>query len=269
MGFSEGLGRLPLAPGDGIVKRFGHDAGRVVPTGLLTRWIVAMKGPDVSKMDILLVRHGESEGNAQERMQGRSDFPLTARGRDQAQRLSAFLEVHGVVWERLYASPLGRAWGTAEILAGDRAGTPHVEPALREIDAGALEGLTFEDIAARFPSYAARKVNELGDFSEFGGEGHDSVQARAKALYRKLETEHRASSDRIVLVGHGGFNYQLLKMLICEPVPRVCIVRMGNCTATLVRMRERRGTYMGEVVWHVPVELMGGASGEGAARIFR
>src|SRR5262245_9217349 len=117
-------------------------------------------------MDLLLVRHGESEGNAQERMQGTSDFPLTARGREQAQRLSGWLEAHQVSWDRLYASPLLRAWDTAGILAGDRGSVPHAEPALREIDAGALEGLTFEDIAQRFPSYAARKLNELGDFAE-------------------------------------------------------------------------------------------------------
>jgi len=220
-------------------------------------------------MDILLVRHGESEGNAQERMQGSSDFPLTERGREQAQRLSDWLDAHAVVWDKLYASPLARAWGTAEVLAGDRATTPHAEPALREIEAGALEGLTFEDIAARFPHYAARKVTELGDFSEFGGEGYESVQARARGLFQKLEAEHRAASDKIALIGHGGFNYQLLKMLVCEPVPRVCIVRMGNCSATLVRLRERRGTYIGEIVWHVPIELMGGTSGEGAARLFR
>jgi hypothetical protein len=67
----------------------------------------------------------------------------------------------------------------------------------------------------------------------------------------------------VLCVGHGGLNFQLLKQLICEPVPRVCIVRMGNCSATLVRFRERRGTFMGEIVWHVPVELMGASSREG------
>jgi broad specificity phosphatase PhoE len=220
-------------------------------------------------MDILLVRHGESEGNAQERMQGSSDFPLTERGREQARRLSGWLEAQAVVWDRLYASPLKRAWGTAEVLAADRGATPHLEPALREIEAGALEGLTFEDIGKRFPSYAARKLDELGDFSEFGGEGYETVQARAQRLFRRLQAEHGAAEDRIALIGHGGFNYQLLKLLVCLPVPRVCIVRMGNCSATLVRVRERRGTIMGEVVWHVPIELMGGTSGEGAARLFR
>ena len=114
-----------------------------------------------------------------------------------------------------------------------------------------------------------KPLHELGDFAEFGGESYENVQTRVRAFYAKLEAEHRASADRVAIVGHGGFNYQLLKMLVCEPVPRVCIVRMGNCSATLVRLRERRGTYRGELVWHVPVELMGGASGEGAARIFR
>lgn len=202
-------------------------------------------------------------------MQGHSDYPLTERGRDQARRLSKWLETHGIGWDRLYASPLLRAWVTAETLTGDRGSAPLEEPALREIHAGSLEGLTFEDITSRHPHYADRKITELGDFSEFGGEAYAAVQARALSLRERLEAAHRAACDRIVLVGHGGFNYQLLKMLICEPVPRVNIVRMGNCSATLVRMRERRGTYMGELVWHVPVELMGGTSGEGVARLFR
>ena len=65
----------------------------------------------------------------------------------------------------------------------------------------------------------------------------------------------------MLLVGHGGINFQLLKLMICEPVPRVCIVRMGNCSATLVRLRQRRDRYIGEVAWHVPIELMGGRIG--------
>jgi broad specificity phosphatase PhoE len=73
----------------------------------------------------------------------------------------------------------------------------------------------------------------------------------------------------VLIVGHGGINFQLLKLLICEPVPRVCILRMGNCGVTLVRMRERRGRYLGELVWHVPLELMGAAAGEGVSSVFR
>jgi broad specificity phosphatase PhoE len=215
-------------------------------------------------LEILLVRHGESEGNAQDRMQGRSDFPLTELGRNQARRLGAWLAERRLEWHALYVSPLLRAKETAELVraaAGGPAPTP--EPGLAEIHAGELEGMNFVEIVERFPSYTARGVGGIGDFAEFGGEGYDEVQARAADLYRRLEASHRGHAERVLCVGHGGLNFQLLKQLICEPVPRVCIVRMGNCSATLVRFRERRGTFMGEIVWHVPIELMGGESRDG------
>lgn len=212
-------------------------------------------------MEIVLVRHGESEGNAQARMQGHLDYPLTERGREQARVLGDWFVQHGVAWSRVYVSPLARAWETAEIVVGRTGGPPLTrEPALIELTAGALEGLTQEEIVSRFPRFAERHVTEIGDFSEFGGESYDAVQLRATALRQRLEDAHRLLEDRILLVGHGGFNFQLLKSLVCEPVPRVCIVRMSNCAATKVRMRQRHNVFMGELVWHVPQELMGGSS---------
>ncbi len=210
-------------------------------------------------MEILLVRHGESEGNAAERMQGHRDYPLTERGREQARVLGNWLDRQRISWSKLYASPLLRAWQTAEIVVGRAGGpAPEAEPALMELTAGAIEGLNHEEIVASFPRFAERHVTEIGDFSEFGGESYDAVQLRAQALRQKLENAHRLLEDRVLLVGHGGFHFQLLKLLICEPVPRVCIVRMANCAATLVRMRERHGVFMGELAWHVPTELMAG-----------
>jgi broad specificity phosphatase PhoE len=215
-------------------------------------------------VEILLVRHGESIGNAEDRMQGTSDFPLSERGRRQASALGAWLVGRGFAWQQLYASPLARARETAALLSAACSAAPAtIEPALAELHAGELEGLTFDEIGLRFPSYIARGVGDLGDFSEFGGESYGAVQDRAAALLAALEARHREQADRIVLVGHGGFNFQLLKMLVCRPVPRTCIIRMGNCSATFVRLRNVRGTYMGEVLWHVPVELMGESSLDG------
>lgn len=196
-------------------------------------------------------------------MQGQSDFPLSATGRAQARRLGGWLAERSLRWERHYASPLLRAAETARLVHEVAGGpAPETEPSLAELRAGALEGLTFTEIAARFPSYARRAITELGDFEEFGGESYGAVQARAAELRKTLEARHRAGGERVLLVGHGGFNYQLLKQLVCEPVPRVCIVKMGNCSATLVRLAERRGTFIGELVFHVPVDLMGTAARE-------
>jgi 2,3-bisphosphoglycerate-dependent phosphoglycerate mutase len=217
-------------------------------------------------VEILLVRHGESIGNAEDRMQGHADFALTETGRAQARRLGGWLAERELGWDRLYASPLRRAAETACLVHAAAGGpAPEVEPSLVELRAGALEGLTYDEIGTTFPSYATRGVTELGDFEEFGGESYATVQTRATELRMRLEARHRAGAERVLLVGHGGFNYQLLKQLVCEPVPRVCIVKMGNCSVTLVRLRDRRGTFIGELVFHVPVELMGAPAREATA----
>ena len=224
-------------------------------------------------MDIMLLRHGESEGNAQGRMQGRRDFPLSALGREQAARAGAFVAQHAP-FAAVYASPLKRAFETASIVAAHGVRPePVVDEDLPEIGAGTLEGMNEAEIRAAHPVFMERSLTETGDFSDYGGESYTDVQARLRRLIARLEARHRARADRVLLVGHGGFHYQLAKALLCEPVPRVCILKMGNCTASMLRLRERRGLYLAELVFHMPVELMGGpalpASGEGAARLFR
>ena len=224
-------------------------------------------------MEIMLLRHGESEGNAQGRMQGRRDFPLSALGREQAARAGAFLAGHGP-FEAVYASPLKRAFETATIACAQGVRPePLIDEDLPEIGAGLLEGLNEAEIRAAHPVFMQRSLTETGDFSDYGGESYADVQARLRRVMARLEARHREGAHRVLLVGHGGFHYQLAKALLCEPVPRVCILKMGNCTASMLRLRERRGLYLAELVFHVPVELMGGpalpASGEGAARLFR
>jgi broad specificity phosphatase PhoE len=221
-------------------------------------------------MEIMLLRHGESEGNAQGRMQGRRDYPLSALGREQAARAGAFIASSGLSFAAVYCSPLMRAYETAAIVAecGVRP-QPAVDEDLPEIGAGAIEGLNEAEIRAAYPPFMDRPLTHTGDFGDYGGESYDDVQARVQRLRARLEARHRVPEERVLLVGHGGFHYQLCKALVCEPVPRVCILKFGNCTVSLLRMRERRGLYLGELVFHVPVELMGGTSGDGAARLFR
>ena len=101
-------------------------------------------------MDLLFVRHGESEGNALGQLQGRIDSPLTPLGRAQARRVGAWLKQHGPRWSAAYASPLARARETAEIIIG-QTGYPEatLDDDLREVGAGDLEGLTRDDIWKR------------------------------------------------------------------------------------------------------------------------
>jgi probable phosphoglycerate mutase len=220
-------------------------------------------------MELLIVRHGESVANAEGRMQGQSDYPLSELGQSQAARLGAFLARQGLRFDAAYTSPLTRARSTARILT-NALGLPEAElaPELSELHAGRLQGLTRDEIALEHPSFFGRGITELGDFAEYGGESYGDVQLRIRTLLSRWQVTHREAAHRILAVAHGGTNFHLVKALVCEPVPRVMSLKFGNCTATLVRLRERRGQYLGEIVFHLPVELLGGSSGEGLVGVF-
>ncbi len=221
-------------------------------------------------MDLLLVRHGESEANAEGRLQGSLDYPLSERGRAQAGQLARWMEKNDVSWDFAFCSPLLRARQTAEILCAiDGRPAASIEPDLAELRAGALEGLTREDMLAQHPEWMQRGVTELGDFSQFGGESYDQVQVRATRLIERWIRDYRAANARLLVVAHGGINFQLFKRLICLPVPRVALVHMGNCSVTQVKLRDRRGTFMGELVFHLPIEMMGQVESADTGAVFR
>lgn len=221
-------------------------------------------------MDVLLVRHGESEGNARGEIQGHSDAPLTKLGRLQAEALGRWLSERGARWTAAYASPLARASETAKILS-EKTGhpAPEVDADVREVGVGELEGMNRNQIASRYPTFLARAITELGDFQEFGGEAYDGVQERMERFKKKLLDRHGHTDDTVLVVAHGGFNFHFVKSSVCLPNPRVCILTWGNCTTTLLRYRERRGAMIGEVAWHLPIELIGGQPSSNATRLFR
>lgn len=220
-------------------------------------------------MELLIVRHGESVANAEGRMQGQRDYPLSEAGQRQAALLGAFLKNAGFRFDAAYTSPLERARATASVLTS-ALGMAEAElaPELSELHAGHLQGLTQAEIAERFPGFLQRALTELGDFSEYGGESYAEVQARVKSLVARWHARHLGEAHRVLAVAHGGTNFHLVKALVCDPVPRVMSLKFGNCTATLVRMRQRRGQYLGEVVFHLPVDLLGATTGEGLVGVF-
>ena len=69
--------------------------------------------------DLYLVRHGQTELNVQNILQGWHDSPLTARGREQALATRAAFEARGISFDHAYSSPLGRARHTAELIIGE------------------------------------------------------------------------------------------------------------------------------------------------------
>jgi broad specificity phosphatase PhoE len=133
---------------------------------------------------LLLVRHGETDWNAEGRLQGHTDRPLNEHGRRQARALADRLARDDI--EAVYASDLARARETAEIVA-ERLGLPVVtDPDLRERDWGNWEGLTGPE---------RDRVEHLGEASEAHAE-------RVLRAVRRIAQAH--PHGRIVVVTHGG-----------------------------------------------------------------
>ena len=133
---------------------------------------------------IYLLRHGQTEWNAQHRLQGRMDSPLTARGVEQARRMERTLRSlldRGTEW-RLVASPQPRARTTAEIVGAGCGLSISIDDRLREASMGAWEGLTRQEIDGRWP-------NPSGAYRFLqapGGETWHDVSARATMWLQDL-----------------------------------------------------------------------------------
>jgi broad specificity phosphatase PhoE len=154
---------------------------------------------------LLLVRHGETDWNADGRLQGQTDRPLSDYGRRQARKLAEALE--GEELEAIYSSDLARARETAEIV-GERLGLPvELDPELREKDWGTWEGLTAVE----------------RDRVEFVGESTQAHQERILGALRRIAERHPRDC-RVLVVTHGGSmrRVQTAAMGMALPVVENC-----------------------------------------------
>jgi probable phosphoglycerate mutase len=159
---------------------------------------------------VLLVRHGQSEWNAQGRWQGQADPPLSDLGRAQARAAAQSL---GAL-DAIFASDLQRATETALIISESLGvGPVIIDQDLRERDAGEWSGLTRDQIHERYPGYLPDDRHRA--FAPDGGEpkrppGWESDASLRERVLRALRCIHEAVPDGDVLtVTHGGVIYVL------------------------------------------------------------
>jgi probable phosphoglycerate mutase len=147
---------------------------------------------------LLLIRHAESEWNAEGRWQGLADPALSARGREQARAVADRLAVLGL--ERVVSSDLQRAAQTADIISG-ALGLGPVEQlaALREIDVGEWSGLTRPEIEERWPNAIDRW--RLGEDVGNRGEDRSAFRERIVAAIAALA---QSGSGPTLVVTHAG-----------------------------------------------------------------
>ncbi len=146
-------------------------------------------------MIILLVRHGQTNWNLENRLQGREDIPLNDTGRSQAKLCAQSLSSE--TWNTIYTSPLSRSKETAQIIS-DYTNHPPViiEPLLTEREMGKGSGMIWKDLKTHYPNYP-QEIPE-------GMEPLDQLCLRMEQALHTCIGKSAKNNHNIILVSHGG-----------------------------------------------------------------
>lgn len=182
---------------------------------------------------VVLIRHGESTANARRVWQGHADYPLSEQGRREAAAVAGAIATVG--FDAIWASPLARAWATAERVAAASGRAIRADDRLKEIDIGAASGLTHDEVVERFPDRAA--AMEGGEAWAFPGqEPPDLFSARVFAVLDEM----LALDATVVAVTHGGVIRRIAAGIIGMPLERAFPFPVSNGSITDV-IRDGRG----------------------------
>lgn len=155
---------------------------------------------------IWLLRHGQTEWNAQERIQGQLESPLTPLGIEQAHRQAVLMGDVLALDPNCYCSPLGRAQQTAKIALGGASYT--TDTRLTEANAGDWQGLTRSEVRTQWPDLFHANPQHLDLFCAAPGcEGFTAFQARIAEFLDEL-------TGPSVIVAHGLLG-QVVRGLTC------------------------------------------------------
>ena len=173
-------------------------------------------------MRLLLIHHAESEGNAQGRLQGRREYPLSERGVTQAIALAGRLASIRIA--AVYASPLRRAHETAEAVTDSLGLSVLPEPRLQEYDFGdKLSGLTWQEIRDLQPDVVSTLVSGGTEFPAYPGEeGREAFRDRVVAAMTEIAERH-AADQSVAVITHAGpvvvYLMEVLSRSYSRPIP--------------------------------------------------
>lgn len=170
---------------------------------------------------ILIARHGETEWNTTERMQGWQNSPLTDTGLAQAKRLAQVVDIYDV--ERIVSSPLGRARKTATIVAEYTELPVETNDRLREIDIGAYSGLTKDEVHDRDPEFFERREKNKWACRWPDGESYADAYERVGDFVQQSDTLHDST-----ILAHRSLNRVLLGQLADLSPPEMLSIEQEN-----------------------------------------
>ncbi|WP_051261193.1 HEAT repeat domain-containing protein [Desulfovibrio inopinatus] len=178
---------------------------------------------------ICLLRHGEIEKPAQGIYIGQTDFPLSERGREQAQHWAQFFTA-AFRPQHIIASDLHRTMETAQIIASQLSVQIDSEPRFREISLGDWEGVSMRHIKkTQFEAWSARG-DRPDTFRPPGGESFNDVANRVFPLFNALSVQSALQNETVVIVTHAGVIRTIFHTLLGLPISSFFIQRIPLAT---------------------------------------
>ena len=161
----------------------------------------------MKETEIILIRHGETEWNSQQRMQGHSNSDLSSVGQAQIQALGQWMK--NVPFDHIYSSDSLRAKQTAKAITQFSGHELKIDLRLREKNLGVFEGLTSEEARERHPEVFRLFKTAGSKYVIDEGESTQQLQDRALEIVDEIRIKH--PEERVLLVTHGGFIRVVMK----------------------------------------------------------
>ena len=195
-------------------------------------------------LQVYLVRHGETLWNAERRIQGQSDSPLTDKGETQARQVAERAKALGIT--HIITSDLGRTRHTAEIIADICGCDVTLEPRLRELNMGVLERRPLDSLTEEEEGWRRQLVNGTADGRIPEGESMQELSDRMHAaLAACLELPQ---GSRPLLVSHGMALGCLVSTILGLPAYAERRLRLRNCSISRIDYQQSPWLASGWVV---------------------
>ncbi len=173
-------------------------------------------------MNLYVIRHGQSEADLLNVLEGRADYELTEEGKNQAQLMAAWVAENFYI-TKVFASPLKRTAQTAQYLSQQTGISVQFEDDLMEWQNGLLAGLSREEAKIKYPAPPVKYPHT----AMYGCESMINFRARAENILSKIINENQ-SEDSIAIVTHGGMINMLFRSFLQLPSNDTVFLSTGD-----------------------------------------